>query len=185
MIGQSASRNTHHAVRITHYSLLIIGLVALQLFVMNTRWLVNDSFLDAPPDRSVVSEPPVMQLAVDYAFSDQIVLRGYAVQSRANQIDLTLYWQALAQPPHAYTVFAHVVDANGQVVGQQDNMPVNNQLPTSCWQPGEYVSDSYAIALKADAHAPFTIEVGLYQLETGVRLPLNNGAGTSVRLPGP
>ncbi len=139
---------TRHSSLVTRYSSLVIGLVALQLLVMNTRWLVNDSFLDAPPDRSVVNKPPVMSLAVEYTFSDQIVLRGYDVQSRANQIELTLYWQALAQPPHAYTVFAHVVDATGQVVGQQDNMPVKNQLPTSCWQPGEYVSDPYTIALK-------------------------------------
>ncbi|MBI5565443.1 MAG: hypothetical protein HY870_11125 [Chloroflexi bacterium] len=173
---------TRHSSLVTRHSSLIIALLALQLFVMNTRWLVNDSFLDAPPERSVVSEPPTMSYAIDYAFGDQIALRGYDVHSTDDHIDLRLYWQALTQPPHAYTVFAHVFDANGQAVGQQDNMPVNNQLPTSCWRPGEYVSDPYTIALTDGARGPFTLKVGVYRLETGDRLPLADGAGTSVRL---
>ena len=103
----------------------------------------------------------------------------------ANTIDLTLQWQALAQPLHAYTVFAHVVDANGQQVGQQDNMPVRDQLPTSCWQPGEYVTDPYSITIAPDAPGPFTIEVGLYRAETGTRLPRSDAQGDSVTLNAP
>jgi hypothetical protein len=174
-----------HLSLITRYSSLVLVLLALQLFVMNARWLVNDSFLDAPPDRSVVFTTPVMSNRVDDSFANQIALRGYDMSTGVNQIDLTLYWRALSQPPHAYTIFAHVFDANGQSVGQQDNMPVRDQLPTSCWQPGEYVSDPYAIKLLDGARGPFTIEVGVYRLETGDRLPLDNGAGTSVRLQAP
>lgn len=166
----------------TRHSSLLIALLALQLLVMNTRWLVNDSYLDAPPERSVVRQPPTVNLATEYAFGDQIVLRGYEAGYLNHQIDLKLYWQALAQPPHAYTVFVHVLDASGQQVGQQDNMPLNNQSPTSCWQPGEYVSDPYKLTLSEDARGPFSIEVGLYRLETGERLTLSGGAATSVRL---
>ncbi len=104
---------------------------------MNTRWLVNDSFLDEPPERSVVLSAPQLCTPAAAAFADQIALRGYDFSQSGDTIDLTLHWQALAQPPHAYTVFAHVIDANGQQVGQQDNMPVRDQSPTSCWLPGE------------------------------------------------
>ena len=166
----------------TRHSSLLIALLAVQLLVMNTRWLVNDSYLDAPPERSVVRQPPTVNLATEYAFGDQIALRGYEAGYLNHQIDLKLYWQALAQPPHAYTVFVHALDASGQQVGQQDNMPVNNQSPTSCWQPGEYVSDPYTLKLSEGARGPFTIEVGLYRLETGERLTLSGGAATSVRL---
>ncbi len=161
---------------------LLIGLVSLQLLTMNTRWLVNDSFLGEPPPRTpnfVAPEPSIKSYA---SFDHQIAFQGYDAKVSSGVVNLTLYWQALAQPPHAYTVFAHVYDANGQAVGQQDNMPVNNQLPTTCWRPGEYVSDPYTIALMDGARGPFTIEVGLYRLETGDRLPLTDGAGTSVRL---
>jgi hypothetical protein len=170
-------RTTYHAPRTT-----LIALLSLQLFVMNTRWLVNDSYLDAPPERTAnftVSSP---SMTTAHVFGQTIALRGYDARSGANQIDLTLHWQALAQPPHAYTVFAHAFDAVGQSVGQQDNMPLRNQLPTSCWQPGEVVIDPYTIALAAGARGPFTVEVGLYRLENGERLPLADGSGTSVRL---
>jgi hypothetical protein len=173
--------STQHTTRNT-YSALLIGLLALVLLTLNTRWLVNDYFLDEPPSRTpnfVATQPTN---ATSYSFDHQIALRGYDAAVAADAIDLTLHWQALTQPPHAYTVFAHVTDANGQPVGQKDNMPVRDQLPTSCWQPGEYVTDPYSIALKSGARAPFTIEVGLYRLENGARLLLDDGSGTSVRL---
>ena len=175
------SPGTAHASTVTFYASLI-ALIAAQLLVMNTRWLVNDSFLDAPPERSVVLNPPQMSYPVTAAFADQIALRGYDVTHSDDLVDLTLHWQALAQPPHAYTVFAHVLDANGQQVGQQDNMPLHNQVPTSCWITGEYVSDPYVIPLANGARGPFTVSVGLYRGDTGVRLLRSDAQGDSATL---
>ncbi|MFN8598717.1 MAG: hypothetical protein U0559_21335, partial [Anaerolineae bacterium] len=166
----------------TRHSTLVIALLALQLFVMNTRWLVNDSFLDEPPERVVNYQVPSPMYGARYSFGQQISLIGYDVRTTPNQIDLTLDWEALVQPPHAYTIFAHVIDATNQSVGQQDNMPLHDQLPTSCWRPGEYVSDPYTIKIAENARGPFSIEVGLYRLETGERLPLDDGSGSSARL---
>ena len=185
LVGLLAARPfTRHSLLVTHYSILL-ALLALQLFVMNTRWLVNDSFLDAPPERSANYQVPVPRYGAQYSFDHQVGLIGYDVHVADKHMDLTLNWQALAQPPHAYTVFVHVVDAAGRAVGQQDNMPVRDQLPTSCWRPGEYVSDPYTIKIADGARGPFTIEVGLYRLETGERLPLDDGSGSSARLIGP
>ena len=179
---RSCHASRHHALRFTSS---LIALVAAQLLVMNTRWLVNDSFLDEPPERSVVLNPPSLSHAASAEFADQIALRGYDVSQSGSAIDLTLHWQALAQPPHAYTVFAHVVDANGQQVGQQDNMPVRDQSPTSCWIAGEYVADPYSIPIASGAPGPFKIEVGLYRADTGTRLPRSDAPGDSVTLNGP
>ncbi len=173
---------TRHASSAARYSSLLVALLACQLFVMNTHWLVNDSFLDAPPERSVNYQAPAPRYGAQYSFGHQVGLIGYDVHVADNQMDLTLDWQALAQPPHAYTVFVHVVDAAGQAVGQQDNMPVHDQWPTSCWRPGEYISDPYTISLADGARAPLAIDVGLYRLESGERLPLDDGTGSSARL---
>ena len=67
-------------------------------------------------------------------------------------------------------------------VGQQDNMPVHDQLPTSCWMPGEYISDPYAIQVAADAQLPLTVEVGLYLADVGTRLPRSDAPGDTVTL---
>ena len=171
----------HHFSRLA-LSVSLITLVAIQLFVMNTRWLVNDSFLDEPPERSVVLSAPPMMFTTAAEFDNQIALRGYDVDQAADAINLTLYWQALTQPPHAYTVFAHVLDVNGQPMGQQDNMPVRDQSSTACWVTGEYISDPYVIPLAIEAHAPFTVAVGLYRGETGVRLLRSDAQGDSVTL---
>jgi hypothetical protein len=160
----------------------LIALVALQLLLMNTRWLVNDSFLDVPPERSAVMSAPPLSFTTSAEFANQIALRGYDIRRSGNALKLTLYWQALSQPPHAYTVFAHVLDASDQQVGQQDNMPMHDQSPTSCWVAGEYVSDSYTLPIAAEARGPLTVSVGLYQGETGVRLPRSDTQGDSVTL---
>lgn len=167
------------------YYVVLIALLAAQLLVMNTRWLVNDSFLDEPPERSVVLSPPPMAVAASAEFADQIALRGYAVKQMGSAIDLTLHWQALAQPTQAYTVFVHVLDRDGRQVGQQDNMPVRDQLPTSCWIAGEYVSDPYVLPLTGEARGPYAIEVGLYRADTGARLPRTDAQGNSITLIAP
>jgi hypothetical protein len=149
---------------------VLLGLIALQLLVMATRWQVTPSFLDEPPERVANFVSPQPQVEARASFGRQIALLGYDLSRAGNRLDLTLYWQALAQPPHAYTVFVHVFDAEGDLAGQQDNMPVRDQLPTSCWQPGEIVADPYAVEVRPDAAEPLSLEVGLYRLDTGERL---------------
>ncbi|CAG0933018.1 hypothetical protein TFLX_02853 [Thermoflexales bacterium] len=160
----------------------LIALLAAQLVIMNTRWLVNDSFLDEPPERSAVRAAPPFAYPAAASFADQIALRGYDVQTAAGILDLTLHWQALTQPPHAYTVFVHVLDRDGKQIGQQDNMPVRDQLLTSCWVTGEYVSDPYSISLPDEVRGPLAVEVGLYRAETGSRLPRSDAQGESATL---
>jgi hypothetical protein len=65
------------------------------------------------------------------------------------------------------------------LIAQQDNMPVHDQLLTSCWQPGEQVTDPYSVAWPTPGAQPAAIEVGLYRLDTGERLIRDDGAGTT------
>jgi hypothetical protein len=175
---------TRHSPLVTRYSLLI-GLVALQLLTLSTRWLVSDSYLDEPPDRAANFSAPFPALSTQYSFAHQIELIGYSVSIDAQTLIATLDWHASSQPIHAYTVFVHVLDRNGKLIGQKDNMPLDDQSITACWQSGEYVLDTHSLYLDSDALAPYTLEIGLYVLETGERLPLDDGSGTSVKLPVP
>jgi hypothetical protein len=56
-----------HVSRFMFYALLL-ALLAAQLLIMNTRWLVNDSFLDEPPERSVVLSPALMPFTTSAEF---------------------------------------------------------------------------------------------------------------------
>ncbi len=87
-------------------------------------------------------------------------------------ISVTVHWQALRPLTRDYTVFLHLTDPHGQLQGQQDIMPRDNQLPTSRWRPGQIVADQYYATLKpgAPASADYRAYLGLYLWQTGERL---------------
>jgi 4-amino-4-deoxy-L-arabinose transferase-like glycosyltransferase len=101
-------------------------------------------------------------------FGDTIQLSGYTLTPAADGLHLDLFWQATATPDFDYTVFVHVVNANGEIVAQSDSQPLNGQYPTSIWSPGEIVVDERFIRLVPGTHQIF---VGLYRWDTGERLP--------------
>jgi len=72
-----------------------------------------------------------------------------------------------------YTVFAQLVDAQGQVLSQYDAPPRQNAYPTSYWRAGESVSDSFAFTIPVDA-APrmYSLLFGIYDSEEKTRLPV-------------
>ena len=93
-------------------------------------------------------------------------------------LQLTLYWQALARMETSYTVFAHLLDAEGRVRGQKDGVPCEGVCPTTSWLEGEVIVDRYEIVV--DPHAPageYQIEVGMYDPQTLRRLPAFDEAG--------
>ncbi len=62
-------------------------------------------------------------------------------------------------------------------------MPRGGALPTSCWTTGEVVSDTLTIQLPADlTPGTYTLQVGMYYLPTGERLPVEAPDGASDRV---
>ena len=163
--------------------IVLIGLIGLQVFSMYVRWDTYPSFMNEPTTRITNSVMPEPEVNVNIDFGRHIRLIGADMGETSNNLNLDLYWEALQQPHHAYTVFVHVLDAQGHLIAQQDNMPVHDQLPTSCWQPGEQVTDQYTVALPARGPRPASIEIGLYRLDTGQRLKRADGVGTTWSVP--
>lgn len=129
--------------------------------------------------------PPFAQ-QVGATFGDQITLAGYTLTGGDDKYSLELVWQAQAQTAFDYTVFVHVLRPDGTCcVWQADAMPRGGTYPTSRWQPGEAVNDTYQIALPAGLAAEeHAIEVGLYIAATGQRLSVTldgQPAGDAVR----
>lgn len=89
-----------------------------------------------------------------------------------SRVALEVRWQALRPLAHDYTVFFHVVAANGQRYAQHDGMPQDAQLPTTRWLPGEIVVDRYEAVLSPDAPrgSDYRYWLGWYLGETGERL---------------
>lgn len=125
--------------------------------------------------RARVFEPPTLQTARVVQFGETIELLGYDLPQTTfhagDPLQLTLHWHALGATDKPYTVFVHLLDANGKVIGQKDAPPLDGQAQTDTWQDGEYIADSYAFSIASDALAgAAAIEIGFYDPATGRRL---------------
>lgn len=93
-------------------------------------------------------------------------------------VELILYWIKQATHGDVYSVFVHVVNDSGDIVAQSDQWP--GGLPTDILDEGQAVIDRQGLDLPAGLPAGgYHIRVGLYAAETGLRLPIIDGATDS------
>jgi mannosyltransferase len=119
-----------------------------------------------------------MQHPLELMLGDEIGLLGYSISSSevtaGDILQLTLFWQASKPIDERYKVFTHILDARSHIVGQRDAEPVSGTRPTTTWQEGEVVTDNYGVlVLPGSPPGEHQLEVGMYSLETGERLPVS------------
>ncbi len=153
--------------------------LSFQLPTSNFQHLARLSVV--APERNF-TVPTDIQHPLRANLADKVAFLGHdldkATVKPGGTLHLTLYWQALAKMETSYTVFVHLLDARNRTWGQRDNLPVRGTHPTTSWLPGEVVSDEYEIVVDATAPAgEYQIEVGMYDLETMLRLPASDEQG--------
>ncbi len=107
------------------------------------------------------SLPPVARL------TSGTNLIGYTVErSGRGQVRVTLYWWAAGAPTQSYTVFAHVLNADGEFVAGHDSFPVNGTVPTQTWVPGRVYADTHLIQLPDDLPpGTYRVVAGMYDFD--------------------
>jgi hypothetical protein len=158
-------------LQITNYQLpnyLLLTLTALSLWTMSLRWEVTRLEWPAPVERTIETTLPDRPL-INMPFGPEITLAAYELQA-GDQLVTTLYWQSQSRPDIPYTVFIHVVDEAGNIPIQQDIMPQNGRLPTTCWQPQEIITDTHELDMTSLEAGQYHVVVGLYDQETATRL---------------
>jgi hypothetical protein len=110
-------------------------------------------------------------------FGEAIRLAGIAIPQPAvaagEIITLDLLWHPLATPKLDYTIFVHLLDANGNLVAGNDTQPLAGRYPTSLWAAGETIPDRHSLPLPPDLPpGSYQLAIGLYHHPTGERLPL-------------
>jgi hypothetical protein len=97
-------------------------------------------------------------------------------------LHIILRWGALASPRVSYTVFIHVLDADGRYVSGHDYTPLGGSCPTYLWFPkwlrGQTFADPYRLVLPPDLPpGSYWLEVGMYGMTSLRRLPVVDSAG--------
>jgi len=151
-------------------------LLAGQLVVFNAFLRVVTTGVTDPPSRQRHFDIPPVANTVEARFTDRITLLGYDIHPMPVEpgatLTLTLTWQAEAPIAHSYTVFNHLITPAGDMLAQQDGLPQEGRAPTTCWAPGEVVTDTYSLAMPAEVDVNRAhLLTGLYRWETGERLP--------------
>lgn len=160
--------------------------VDLSLLPMDGEWAFNQSEKLSIP--VTVSETtckgvglPETAEALDLWFGDEIRLLGYETSLDETNLALTLYWQGQQRMGTDYKVFVHFFDAEtGQMVVQNDAMPRDWSYPTTFWPPGKLVDDRMTLDLDGVANGRYAIAVGLYNPQSGERLPVTSSIGEPV-----
>jgi len=120
---------------------------------------------------------------LNVTFGGKARLLGYEASDEeirpGESVEVTLYWQSLAEMDKDYTVFVHLLDENDLVIAQRDTYPGLGTYPTRLWRVGDAFTDRYVLNLPATVFAPCTgrFEVGLYDFSSGERLPARGPDG--------
>ncbi len=98
---------------------------------------------------------------------------------------LTLAWQVLRPLEVDANLFLHALSAAepAQGITQLDLPPVADR-PAMTWQPGEIFVQSYTLELPAATAGALVYHVGLYDWQSGERLPVNGGLDNKLVLYG-
>lgn len=124
-----------------------------------------------------------IQRLVRVRYGDEVELVGYDLAPRllrpGDVAALRLYWRALRPLGRDYTVFVHLVAADGQTAAGIDRQPVGGTYATSLWPAGYLVQDPYRLPVRAGAAAPalLRLEVGLYEGTPDKRLAAFDAGG--------
>ncbi|MGB9879297.1 MAG: hypothetical protein ACPLRM_00920, partial [Anaerolineae bacterium] len=142
---------------------------AIDLWYGNVRLVIYA--VPATPAEQRIEHPLSVNLG------NKVRLLGYSLLTKelrpGDILQLTLFWQAIARMNERYKVFTHVIDPYGHLVGQRDAEPGGGAKITTIWQEGEQVIDNYGLLiLPGTPPGEYAIEIGMYHLENGQRLPV-------------
>lgn len=87
-------------------------------------------------------------------------------------LQLNLTWQVMKQLDQNMALFVHITDAHGNVVARRDALMRYPDYPTSQWKVGEIVVDMADMPLPALTPGMYSINVGVYDLDTFEKLAI-------------
>jgi hypothetical protein len=160
---------------------LLIGLLAGKVWLVDphTGWFRHSS----PP-----GQVSGVQHALRANLGDQVWLLGYDLDrdavAQGGALRVVLYWQAQHPLATNYRSFVHLDAPTDQRTWagndnfQPGDVTAQMELPTSTWDTLHYVRDEHLLSVPPQVPpVAFDLRVGLYDADTGQRLPVLAGSG--------
>ena len=119
----------------------------------------------------------------------QVVLSSYRFSNFApgKQAHIVLWWRTLGRADQDYSVFVHLLDAQGEMISQFDKLPLSDFYPMRVWPSNVDQRDAYPLQVPKDADLEGAwLAIGLYDRRTGQRLPVSQDdvpVGDLIRIP--
>lgn len=101
----------------------------------------------------------------------------HLLQANYRPNHLTLYWQVNQPDNRNASIFVHLLDEAGNLLGQADGVPYNGLYPPANWLPGQIITDDRPLP---QTGPPAAIAVGVYNPDTGQRLPAVDSRGNAL-----
>jgi hypothetical protein len=159
------------------WAMLALGVVAPFLFIAPVY---------ARPPIISTDEASLVANRLEFNFGDKLELLGYELgvdRATVGQfVPITLYWRCLADMPQNYTVGLSLLGPENEPYGKLAAFPGHGNYPTSLWEQGEIIKDTYKVRVAPGFPAPSLARfyVALYIYPEEEYLPLLDGQGTEV-----
>jgi 4-amino-4-deoxy-L-arabinose transferase-like glycosyltransferase len=116
----------------------------------------------------------------DHVWLERIRMSGEKIRL-GETLTFALYWRSDGLVREDYTVFTHLLSADGSLVAQWDQVPLSGIRPVSTWRDGELLEDVYHIPIPPDA-VPGVLELsaGMYESQTMQRLVARDAQGNAL-----
>ena len=123
------------------------------------------------------------------AFGNTAELIGVQIwiEAPSDHLLVWVYWRPLDITEQPLKVFVHLAGPANPATGtplwaQDDHFPQHERISTTSWVPGEVYRDVYQLPLAGVPAGEYDLLVGLYNPETGERLPVSVSEGDSYRI---
>lgn len=158
------------------------GIYSLQVAYPNAADFISVARVMLEHGTAPARDPQIAH-RVNAQIGDRIHLLGYDVPRIARagaSLPITLYWRANRDIFEDLTVFAQLLDADGNAIAHADGLTDDGFNPTMLWFPGTTIVDARKFILPRDA-APgvYRLVAGLYRFENLERLPVTMDEGVS------
>jgi hypothetical protein len=117
------------------------------------------------------------QNPMDVNFDDTLTLLGWDLDSdgdtdrlnKGKEMVFTTYWHVEKQFTSNYKIFMHIDGPGGRLHG--DHEPFEGKLPTTRWQKGDYIKETYKKEIPLYQGAgKYTIRMGMYKSSGRLRV---------------